>query len=179
MEWLKPITEKLNANVFIFAMCLTMLLCWFHFGGYTFFVISISCAFYLIILFFYKCIQYCITKAIANKRAAEALNIMREEDELIRLCIEIWFKALPKLQIDRLLQLISWESPSNASNIKICTPDKEYISFNSREFTIERDVCEGPIPLVYQIKSNCKSSYPSYYIHPYLLELLVGYKADC
>lgn len=179
MEWLKPITEKLNANVFIIAMCLTMLLCWFYFRWYTSFAISIFCAIYLIILFFYKCIQYCITKAIANKRAAEALNIMREEDKLIRLRIEIWFKALPKFQIDRLLLLISWESPDNASYIKIYSSDKERISFNSREFTIYRDVCEEPIPLVYQINSDCKTSYPSYYIHPYLLKLLVDYKAKC
>lgn len=178
MEWLKPITEKLNANIFITAIALTSI-GWWYFSRYDFLIaLGTCCAIYLIILFFYTIIKFYIDKKKAEEREAKSLEAMVEEDKIKNLRIDVWFAALHKQHIDNLLKLMTWNTLPNAVNIKIFSPDKEWLSFNDEEFIIDMGVYEQPIRLLYQIENLSSNSYKTYYIHPHLIKLLTDYKAN-
>ena len=178
MEWLKPITEKLNANIFIAAVALTAL-GWWYLSKYDFLLaIGCCCSIYLIILFFYNIVHAYIVKKRADKREMENLHDMLEEDRQKNLRIDVWFASLHQQHIDNLYKLLTWKSLPNAINVKIYSPDKERLYFNPDEFTIDMGVYEQPIRLLYPIENNSSNSYITYFIHPYLSKLLIDNRAN-
>ena len=74
MEWLKPITEKLNANILVAAVALTAL-GWWYFSKYEILLaLGCCCAIYLVILFFYTIVHAYNVKKRADKREIEAFE---------------------------------------------------------------------------------------------------------
>ncbi len=178
MEWLKPITEKLNANILVAAVALTAL-GWWYFSKYEILLaLGCCCAIYLVILFFYTIVHAYNVKKRADKREIEALEEMAQEDRQKNLRIDVWFASLHKQHIDNLLKLLTWNSPPNAINVKIYSPDKELLCFSPEEYTIDLGAFEQPIRLLYPIENCSSNSYRTYFIHPHLIKLLIDYKAN-
>lgn len=178
MEWLKPITEKLNANILIAAVALTSL-GWWYFSRYDLLLaIGCCCGLYLIILSFYNLIQSYNAKKRIEKREIEALKEITEEERQKNLRIDVWFASLNEHYKENLLKLMTWNSLPNAINVKIYSPDKERLFFYQDEFTIDMGVYEDPIRLVYPIENNSSNSYCAYFMHPYLIKILIDYGAN-
>lgn len=176
MEWLKPITEKLNANIFILAISITTLLWWYFSQLDILLVIGGCCAIYLIILFIYNCFLLFRDKRYRHKQESEAIEKMLEEERQENQRIGIWFAALPQFQIDKLLKLLTWRCAPNAINVRVYSPDKEILGFNDDEFMIDMGLGQEPIRLLGEIGNNCSGANKSYYIHPHLMKLLIEYK---
>lgn len=178
MEWLRPITEKLNANILIAAVALTSL-GWWYFSKYDLLLaIGCCCGLYLIILFLYNLIQSYKAKKDADKRKMDALEKIAEEDRQKNLRIDVWFASLNEQYKDNLLKMMTWNSLPNAINVRIYSPDKERLFFYQEEFTIDMGGYEDPIRLVYPIENYSSNSYCAYFIHPHLIKLLIDYSAN-
>ena len=178
MDWLKPIIEKININILIFAVAITTL-GWWHFSKYEILIaISSCCSIYLAILLFYRSFQWLKANAIRRKREEELINDKIKEEQRIQQYIEIWFAGLPQFKINKLLQLLTWRAIPSATNVRIHTPDKELLLFNDYEFKIEMGCYNDPIILLCKIENNCSCSSLTYFLHPYLIKLLEDYQTN-
>lgn len=177
MKIIEKLTDKINVNFLISAVSITAFGWWYYSKQDILLVLSCCLAIYLFFVFVNHCYKLINEYMCARKRKEELNQKQFEEEKYIQQLIDIRFAQLRKYQIDNLLKLLTWDSVPSANNVKVHSPDKELVSFNSSDFSIPTGLHREPLVILAEANNSYNDLKLTYCIHPYLLKLLEDYKS--
>lgn len=176
MSWLSPITEKLNINALFSSIVLTVITWWFYKEQPLIIFIGCLCGYYLVISYILFIFQKLKDKKDSKRYLQKQNAQKKEEEQNINTHIDIWFAGLSDYKKQELLKLLDWKCLHNASNIIFADTEWDQINIHDYECTINIGTFREPLALFFRIQNNSHGASPTYFVHPYLLQLLYEYK---
>ena len=174
MEWLKPITEKLNVNALILALGITCFGWWFFPYIPIILIIGIIVFIYLLIIRVITFVRYMTDKSkikhFKEQEEREEIVVKKEEN----LHIDIWFSSLSQERKRNICSILEWEKVSGKDNLRLQNRRNGMILY-PMDCSIERGLFGEPVHLIYPVSGTENSETPVLFIHPYLYELIYNF----